>query len=431
LPTRQVLVETGGDALAAATVERPAAVMLVDLAGFTAVNESLGRPAGDELLRQVAGALCSYVRDVDLVARLRGDEFVVLVTGLPDAPSAQLRAEQLLDRLRSAPFRVEDVELAVDACIGVTLAPQHGTDVVELMRRADIAVTQAKQDRKGTLLYDETFDRDSVDRLQSVAELRRALDRGEFVLHYQPKLTLPERRIEGVEALLRWQHPTRGLLPPAEFLPLLEQTGLIQPLTRWVLRQAAQQAAVWRRSGMPLTVAVNISTRSLLSPALPATVLSIVAGADLPASSLELEITETVIMANAELAAQVLAQLRARGVEVSIDDFGAGYTSLSHLKTLPVRALKIDRGLVTHMLERPHDEVITEALIELGHRLGLTIVAEGVETEEVRDRLAMLFCDEAQGFLLSRPVPAPAVEGWLTAWRAEHPTDRDPAGYPG
>ncbi|WP_448626636.1 putative bifunctional diguanylate cyclase/phosphodiesterase [Geodermatophilus sp. URMC 64] len=415
LPTREALVESAAAAVSSATPGRPAALMLVDLAEFKAVNESLGHPAGDELLRQVSRALRSYVRGGDLVARLRGDEFAVLLTDLPDATSARLRAEQLLDRLRSAPFRVDDVELAVDASIGVALVPQHGEDVMELVRRADIAVNRAKRGPKGTLLYDPTFDRHSVDRLQQIAELRRALDRGEFVLHYQPKLALPERRIDGVEALVRWQHPTRGLLPPREFLPLLEQTGLIQPLTRWVLREAAHQAARWRRSGMPLTVAVNISARSLLSPALPATVLSIVAGADLPASLLELEITETVLMANPELAAQVLGQLRARGVEVSIDDFGAGNTSLGFLRVLPVSALKIDRSLVSRLLDHTCDGVITEAVIDLGHRLGLRVIAEGVETDSVLDELVTLGCDSAQGFVISPALPADALERLLTS----------------
>lgn len=414
LPNRDVLVEAA-IALPAATLERPAALMLVDIAEFKAVNQGLGHLAGDELLRQVGGALRAHVRDGDLVARLRGDEFAVLLSGLPDAAAAQLRAEQLLDRLRSTPFCVDGVELAVDASIGVALVPEHGRDVIELLRRADIAVNQAKRGHKGTLLYDEAFDRHSAERLHLVAELRRALDRGEFVLHYQPKLALPDRRVEGVEALVRWQHPTRGLLLPAEFLPLLEQTGLIQQLTRWVLRQAALQAAQWRRSGIPLTVAVNISTRSLLSPTLPATVLSILAGADLPASFLELEITETVIMANPELAAQVLTQLRARGVKVSIDDFGAGYTSLAFLRVLPVTALKLDRSLVTGMLDHASDRVITEALIHLGHRLGLQVIAEGVETEPVLDELIALGCDSAQGFGISPALAAEALERLLTS----------------
>lgn len=405
LLNRHALAEAAARVLPAATAERPAALLLVDLVEFKTVNESLGHFAGDELLRQVARALRGYVGHGDLVARLRGDEFAVLLTGLPGATSAPLRAAQLLDRLRGAPFRVDDVEFAADASIGVALAPQHGIGVAELMRRADIAVSQAKRGPKGTLVYDEALDQHSADRLRQIAELRRALDRGEFVLHYQPKMALPDRRIYGVEALIRWQHPTRGLLLPREFLPLLEQTGLIQSLTRWVLRQAAGQAAHWRRSGMPLTVAVNISTRSLLSPALPATVLSIVAGADLPASFLELEITETVIMANPELAARVLAQLRTRGVGVSIDDFGAGYTSLAFLRVLPVTALKIDRSLVSRMLDDTCGRVITETVIDLGHRLGLPVIAEGVETDLLLDELIALGCDSAQGFAISPVCP--------------------------
>ena len=417
LANHDALIEASAPTLSAATADHPAGLLLIDLAEFKSVNDTLGHLAGDELLGQVARTLRSLVRAGDLVGRLGGDEFAVLLTDLPDGAAAQLRAEQLLAGLRAAPFEVEGIALSVDASVGVALAPHHGAGFMDLLQRADVAMYQAKRGHKGTMLYDETRDGHSVDRLELVAELRRALDQDEFVLHYQPKMALPDRSIYGVETLVRWQHPTRGLLPPAEFLPLLESSGLIQPFTRWVLRSAAHQAAAWRQAGRPLTVAVNMSTRSLLSPALPANVLSILAGAELPPSLLELEITETAIMANPDLAAHVLAQLRARGVEMSIDDFGAGYTSLAFLRILPVTALKIDRSLVTGMLENAGDRAVTEAVIDLGHRLGLRVIAEGVESEQLLDVLAELGCDRAQGYAISRPLPPAELERWLNRYQ--------------
>jgi diguanylate cyclase (GGDEF)-like protein len=419
------LVQAARPALAAATPERPAALLLIDLAEFRSVNDTLGHAAGDLLLHQVGAALRARVRSGDLVARLGGDEFAILLTELPEEAAAQLRAEHLLADLRTAPFCVEGIALSVDASIGVALAPQHGRTIMELLQPADIAMFQAKRGHKGTMLYDESLDSYSIDRLELVAELRRALDQGEFVLHYQPKMALPGRRIYGVEALVRWQHPTRGLLPPGDFLPLLETTGLIQPLSRWVLGEATRQAAAWRDAGMPLKVAVNMSSRSLLSPALPATVLSLLRGADLPPPFLELEITETAIMTNPERAAHILTELRSHGIDISVDDFGAGYTSLAFLRVLPVTALKIDRSLVSRMLDNSADQAVTEAVIDLGHRLGLRVIAEGVESEELLDRLVALGCDRAQGFLISRPLPPDELERWL----ADHDLTR--AGGPG
>lgn len=415
LPNKDALLEAAAATLPTATTGRPTGLLLIDLADFKSVNDTLGHVAGDELLKQVATALRGLVRAGDLVGRLGGDEFAVLLSDLPDGAAAQLRAEQMLAALRSAPFEVEDIAVSVDASIGVALGPRHGATYMDLLRGAEVAMYQAKLGHRGTMLYDETRDGHSMDRLRLVADLRRALDRDEFVLHYQPKVALPDRRVYGVEALARWQHPTRGLLPPGEFLPLLESSGLIQQFTKWVLRTAVHQAATWRDAGTPLTVAVNVSTRSLLSPALTASVLSILAGAGLPPSLLELEITETAIMTNPDLAARVLAQLRARGVEVSIDDFGAGYTSLAFLRILPVTALKIDRGLVTGMLENASDRAVTEAVVDLGHRLGLRVIAEGVETEQLLEALADLGCDRAQGYAIARPMPHAELERWLNA----------------
>jgi EAL domain-containing protein (putative c-di-GMP-specific phosphodiesterase class I) len=298
------------------------------------------------------------------------------------------------------------------------LAPEHGRNLPDLLQRADVAMYQAKRGRLGTTVYDPQTDRHTVDQLAMVTDLRRALENEEFVLHYQPKVSLADLRVTSVEALVRWQHPTRGLLSPAEFLPVLERSGLMQPLTRWVLRQAVQQAASWRRAGMPLQVAVNISPRSLLEDDLPARVFATLVGSELPASLLQLEITETAVMTNPERAAFVLTQLQARGVQVAIDDFGAGYTSLAFLRILPITALKIDRSLISQMLDHPEDEAVTQAVIGLAHRLGFDVVAEGVETDALLDRLTVLGCNQAQGYAISAPLAPAAFEGWLTDWHA-------------
>jgi diguanylate cyclase (GGDEF)-like protein len=407
------LRQDGRGLLSRANDRRPLALLLIDLSEFKAVNDTLGHSAGDLLLKQVAASLRGAVRAGDLVSRLGGDEFAVLLTDLPDAAAAQERAEQLLRRLRQASFTVDGLDLVIDASIGIALAPQHGTDVSDLLQRADTAMYQAKRSNRDTMVYDATTDENSVGQLAMVTELRRALDNEEFVLHYQPKISLTDRRVTSVEALVRWQHPTRGVLPPGVFLPVLERSGLMQPLTRWVLREAVKQAVSWRGAGMPLPIAVNINPRSLLEADLPARVLAILRGADLPASFLELEITETAVMTDPARAAAVLRQLHARGIKVSIDDFGAGYTSLAHLRTLPIAALKLDRSLISDMLERDEDHAVTQALIDLAHRLGLTVIAEGVETEAVLERLSTLGCDEAQGYLMSPPVDPAALKAWV------------------
>ncbi|SFE92685.1 putative bifunctional diguanylate cyclase/phosphodiesterase [Blastococcus tunisiensis] len=422
LLNRRALYEDARGLLAKASFKRPLAFLLLDLSEFKSVNDTLGHTAGDLLLQRVAATLQAAVRPEDLVVRLGGDEFGVLLAHLPDTAAAQGRAEQLLRRLREAPFTVEGVDLSVDASIGVALAPEHGRTLPELLQRADVAMYQAKRSRRGTAVYDPRTDQHTVGQLAMVTDLRRALDNDEFVLHYQPKVSLRDMQVTSVEALVRWRHPTRGLLPPGEFLPVLERSGLMQPLTRWVLRQAIQQAASWRRAGMPLQVAVNISPRSLLQDDLPARVLAALLAAELPASLLQLEITETAVMTNPERAAFVLTQLQSRGVEVAIDDFGAGYTSLAFLRILPITALKIDRSLIKDMLDQEADEAVTSAVTDLAHRLGFSVIAEGVESLALLDRLAALGCDQVQGYVISAPLPPAALEGWLADWQARRST---------
>jgi diguanylate cyclase (GGDEF)-like protein len=411
-------------ASASAERGRVAALLMLDLDGFKSVNDTLGHPAGDALLIQVGQALRDSCRTGDLIARLGGDEFAVLVSGLPDASTAQAIASVLLSRVREGSYVVHGIELTVDASIGLALIPAHGRDVDRLLQRAAVAMFQAKRSRAGTTTYDEVRDPHDVAQLGLLAELRRAIRGGELVLHYQPQAWLASGDVAGVEALVRWQHPTKGLLPPSAFVGMAENTGLMRPMTDWVLDAAVHQAARWRDQGMPLSVAVNISPHSLLDGDLPATVLDTLAARGLPAGQLELEITETAIMTDPDRAVQVLQHLHAMGVRVAIDDFGTGYTSLSYLKQLPVQTLKIDRAFISDLLEDSKDEAITESIIALGHKLGLCVLAEGVETADIWQRLQDLNCDQVQGYHLARPMPADDIAGWLQARMAQDPADR-------
>jgi diguanylate cyclase (GGDEF)-like protein len=405
-----------------ATEGRWAAMLVLDLDGFKAVNDTLGHPAGDMLLNHVADRLRASIRPIDVVARLGGDEFAVLLTQLPDASKAAEIATLLLDRLRTGLYTVHGIELTVDASVGIALIPEHGEDADLLLQRADVAMYQAKSSRAGIVVYDEATDLHDVAELGLLAELRRAIETDELVLHYQPKACLATGDIVGVEALVRWQHPVRGLLGPAAFIPLAENTGLMAPLTEWVLRRAMEQAASWRHRGLTLPVAVNVSPRSLLDGNLAGTLLRLLADAGLPSHLLEIEITETAIMADPDGAVRMLRQLQAMGVRVSIDDFGTGYTSLSYLKQLPVHTLKIDRVFVADILENHKDQAIAESIIALGHKLGLSVIAEGIENDDVWQRLISLNCDEGQGYHLARPMPSADLLRWMTARETAHPT---------
>ncbi|MDQ1627551.1 MAG: hypothetical protein QOI54_1295 [Actinomycetota bacterium] len=429
LLNRGALAERTRQAVAAAqaTEGRWAALLILDLDGFKAVNDTLGHPAGDVLLTQLAHTLRGSVRPHDVVARLGGDEFAVLLTRLPDAGQAETVARHLLDRLRECSYTVHGVQLSVDASVGIAIIPTDGRDTDQLVQRADIAMYQAKRAGAGVATYDEATDPHDVSQLVLLVDLRRAIEAGELVLHYQPKLQLATGELVGVEALVRWAHPTRGLLAPATFIPVAEHTGLMAPLTERVLQQAIRQAAYWRDRGLTVPVAVNVSPRSLLHGDLPGTVLRLLAEARVPSALLELEITETAIMTDPDRVVHVLRQLHAMGIRVAIDDFGAGYTSLAYLKQLPVHTLKIDRAFIADILEDEKDEAITESVIVLGHKLGLSVLAEGIETPAVQRRLRDLGCDEGQGHHLGPPMPATDLTAWMrqyaAAERASDPVD--------
>jgi diguanylate cyclase (GGDEF)-like protein len=388
-------------------------VLLMDLDRFKEVNDTLGHSYGDRLLAQVGPRLRPLVRDVDMVARLGGDEFAVL---LPDVSVAEAqRAAQRLHAALGTPFLVDGLALDVDVSIGIAVGADGGSDVETLLRHADIAMYAAKEQQDGVQVYDPLSDGNDRSRLVLLSELRRGLAEGQLVVHYQPKIALDTGTVVGVEALVRWQHPQRGLLAPAGFLAAVERTALIEPLTDAVLDAALAQLREWCAVGIAVPVAVNLSARSLSRPDLPGRVLDRLRAHDVPAHLLRLEITESALLAEPARAREVLSRLHAAGVRISIDDFGTGYSSMGHLKHLPVDELKIDRSYVAEMVTSSEDAALVRSVIDLGHELGMTVVAEGVEDAATVAALTDLRCDVAQGFWYCRPGSAADVTGFLLA----------------
>lgn len=421
LPNRTLLADRFGQALRTSNrAGTSTGLLLIDLDRFKEINDTFGHHYGDVLLTLVGPRLSNALRDVDTVARLGGDEFAVLLPDLNTVADAIAVANKLRSTLE-APFHVEGVELDVEASIGVVLSGEHGQDAAILLQRADIAMYVAKTQSIGVFAYDPTVDGHSPAKLALLGDLRRALERDELVLHYQPKIGISTREVIGVEALVRWQHPESGLIFPDTFIPLAEHTGLIGPLTRHILGIALAQARAWADAGRPLTISVNLSARNLLDEQLPDQVAELLAAHGVPADFLELEVTESAIMTEPVRAQQVLEQLSALGVRLSIDDFGIGYTSLGKLKTLPVNELKIDRSFVMTMAEDRSNALIVQSVVDLGHNLGLTIVAEGVEDGNTLSALAGFGCDVAQGYHLSRPIDADAFDRWYAEHRQLHP----------
>ena len=388
------------------------AVMLMDLDHFKEINDTLGHHHGDIVLQEMARRLENTLRETDTIARLGGDEFAVVLPHVPDPAAVLHVAEKVRDALR-VPFIVQGLNLDVRVSIGVAFFPGHGRDVDTLLQRADVAMYLAKTAQSGCEIYTVEKDQYSPSRLALVGELRAAIDNNEFLVHYQPKVDLRTRQVKGVEALIRWNHPLRKVIPPDEFIPLAEHTGLIGELTSYVLNESMKQAQRWREQGLDLKVAVNLSARSLLDAHFPDEISELLRKWQATPSSLQLEITESTILTDPQRAAGTLNALSRMGVELSIDDFGTGYSSLVHLRRLPLKELKIDKSFVMNMSVDENDAVIVRSLIDLGRNLGLQVVAEGVETEGVWNELATLGCDLAQGFYMSRPMPGDQLTRWL------------------
>ena len=397
------------------------ALLLIGLDGFKRINNTLGHHVGDEVLIAAARILRGVCRDSDSVVRLGGDEFAVL-TVLPNAAGATALAHRLLASLRQ-PITVSGLAIEIDASIGVALVPQHGRDITKLLRHADIAMHLAKRQSSEVEVYEGTTDLNEAQNLTLLADLRRGISDGELRLYYQPKATI-DGRVRGVEALVRWAHPDRGVLLPAAFLSLAEETSIIRPLTAWVLNEAASQCAIWNQQGLKLSVAVNISARNLTDDDLPAAVLRATAAAGIPVTDLQIEITETAVISDPAKADNILARLHSMGVAVAIDDFGAGYTSLAMLQTLPIDTLKIDRRFITHLLENPVDQAVVRNVVQLARDLGMTSLAEGVECPNTWAMLADLGCDEIQGYVLTTPLPPQELVDWLADWTSSQQAHR-------
>jgi diguanylate cyclase (GGDEF)-like protein/PAS domain S-box-containing protein len=414
LPNRIYFYEAVSQAIATARERGELAVLLIDLDRFKEINDTLGHHVGDLLLCEFAGALRRHLRAPDTLARLGGDEFALLLHVEGDAAAAARSAVGRIQELLARPYQVEGLPLSVEASIGVACFPGDGTDVDQLLQCADIAMYAAKASGAGHALYEPSTNGHDRRRLSMLGELRRAIADDELVLHYQPKLDLRTKRIDRVEALVRWQHPTDGLVPPAQFIPLAEQTGLIKPLTLYVLEAALRQCRRWLDDGRAIGIAVNISPRNLNDASFPIDVEERLLASGVPAEHLLLEVTERGIIADPARAEETLRTLSGLGVRIALDDFGSGHSSLAFLARLPLDQIKIDRSFVADLPTNAGNDVIVRSIISLGHQLGLEVVGEGVETDEVQTRLEEYGCDLVQGFRLTPALPADALDRWLT-----------------
>ena len=400
---------------------------MVDLDRFKEINDTLGHHAGDVLLGELGRRLLAVVRGEDFVARLGGDEFAIVLTGLNSPTDAEDVARRVRDAIER-PFSFDGLTLHISSSVGIAFYPEHGDTSSVLLQRADVAMYSAKVDHVGCALYAPADDHHSRDRLAFVGELRSALEKDELVVFYQPKADIQTGRVIGVEALVRWQHPDRGLLAPAQFLPTAAQSGLIRDLTLYVLDRALAQNAAWESEGLRLGVAVNLAVANLVDLSLPEEVERRLKRWRVPADRLQLEITENLLLADPARAERVLDELHDLGIRMSLDDFGTGYSSLAFLRRLPVDEIKIDRSFVQDMTEDRDSEAIVASTIGLARSLDLRVVAEGVETREAWQRLGALGAHEAQGFLLSKPKPAEELTDWLKSRAAGDPSGVAPLG---
>jgi diguanylate cyclase (GGDEF)-like protein len=419
LPNRLLFQRTLAQAIAAAEVhDGKVGVLLMDLDHFKELNDALGHHFGDRLLAAIGPRLAETLGEGDLMARLGGDEFGVLLPDLPDDEAATVVAGRLIEELRR-PIRVEELDLDVSGSVGIALYPGHAEDPDTLLRHADVAMYSAKETGGGFEVYDEVIDRYKPELVRLVTQIRPAIDDGQFRMYLQPKIRLSDGRVAGAEALIRWEHPTLGRLLPADFIPTVEKTVLLRPLTLWAIEDAVRTLRSWSDYGVRLPVAVNLSPRTLLDQELPDVVGGLLERFGVPASLLRLELTESFLVADSGRSDAVLGRLARLGVGLSIDDFGTGFSSLSYLKRLPIEEIKIDRSFVSHMLARAEDFTIVRATVELGKNLGLRVVAEGVQDRETFDRLGDFGCDEAQGYYISRPLDPNDFWRWLSAREAE------------
>ncbi|MEP6758705.1 MAG: EAL domain-containing protein [Actinomycetota bacterium] len=401
------------------------AVILIDLDHFKEINDTLGHHFGDMLLQEVGPRLSSVLRDNDHMARLGGDEFGIILPELPGEEVALRIADRLIEELEQ-PVSVEGLALDIAGSIGISLFPTQAEDAESLLRRADVAMYVAKENGGGYEVYQDSFDRHNPQRLTLIGQVRPALETGEFVMFYQPKVRLVDGRVAGAEALIRWEHPTLGLVPPDEFIPLVEKTVLLRPLTHYVANSVLKQWREWANMGIRIPVAINVSPRSLLDQDFPDQIQALLREHDVPPAFLRIELTEGFLMGDSGRSIAVLDALSNVGVGLSIDDFGTGYSSLSYLKRLPIEEIKIDRSFVMQMHVDANDFMIVRATVDLGRNLGLRVVAEGVEDLATFDRLADFGCDEAQGYYISRPISALEFTRWMSVRNLDRAVTTEP-----
>ena len=425
LPNRALLWDRFEQALAGARrYGLLVGVVLFDLDHFKEVNDTLGHEAGDRALRHVAAQIGSSIRESDTLARLGGDEFALLMPGLKDVGEAEQITRKALATLEDE-LHVDHVPLKLSASVGIAVHPNHGSDPASLLRRADIAMYRAKRFGGRIAVYDPLTDKEQLESLTFIAELQRAIHADELVLHYQPRLNLRTGATMGAECLVRWLHPSRGLIPPSKFIPVAESTGLVKPLTSWVIRHALEDSRSWQAEGLAIPVAVNLSAPLLHDAELPHVIDQALRASGTHERQLELEITESAVMQDPEGAMKTISVLHELGIAFSLDDFGTGYSSLAYLKNLQVQAIKIDRSFVRDMVTDARDATIVRAAIELGHNFSLDIVAEGVESQLISELLTSLECDQAQGFHFAGPMPSAA----LLAWHGERENRKHGSGH--
>ncbi|MDP1529382.1 MAG: EAL domain-containing protein [Rhodoferax sp.] len=418
LPNRNLFTDRLKLALAVARREiRPLAIILLDIARLKEVNDILGHHNGDIVLLEVARRITMALRESDTMARLSGDEFAILLPGA-DQASATLAIEKI-QKAMEPPALIDGGPLDIEVNMGVAVYPQHGEDPTVLLSRADVAMRMAKSEVSGFCIYESSHDPYSRRRLSLLGELRQAIVQNELVLYYQPQIDLASGKVVAVEALVRWPRTADDMVSPVEFIPLAEQTGLIRPLTLWILEQAVLQCGRWRAAGLNLKVSVNLSARNLLDPTLPDMLAKMLATCQVTSDCLMLEVTESAVMLQPERALHILTRLHEMGADLSVDDFGTGYSSLAYLKKLPVCELKIDQSFVFGMVKNENDAIIVRSTIDLAHNLGLKVVAEGVEDQETLQLLAILGCDTGQGYLFAQPMPTEDFSRWLdeSPWR--------------
>jgi len=413
LPNRNLFTDRLTLALAVARREaKPLTIMLLNIARLKEVNDTVGHHNGDIVLQEVARRITMALRNTDTVARLSGDEFAIMLPGI--SMESALHAIETIQKAMEPPAMIDDGPLDVEVYMGVAVYPQHGEDATVLLSHADVAMRMAKNEVNGFCIYESSQDTYSRRRLNLLGELRQAIAQNKLVLYYQPQIDISSGKVMGVEALVRWPRTADDMVSPVEFIPLAEQTGLIRPLTIWVLEQAVQQCGRWRKSGFNLKVSVNLSARNLLDPTLPDMLVKMLADRQVNSDCLVLEVTESAVMLHPERALHIMTRLQALGASLSIDDFGTGYSSLAYLNKLPVSELKIDQSFVFGMVKNENDAIIVRSTIDLAHNLGLKVVAEGIEDQITLQLLENLGCDMGQGYLFSCPIPAEDFTRWLS-----------------